>query len=73
VITYHTYDESGKHFLKETHWFLMRAPAARPLVPQQEEQISELKWAGKKDLAMLAGNTYPSILDVLSAGGFVVK
>ena len=69
VITYHTYDESGKHFLKETHWYRMRAFGAQALVPQQEEQITELKWAGKSGLGPVIANTYPSIIDVLRAGG----
>lgn len=73
LITYHTYDESGKHFLKETHWFSMRAPGKQTLVPQQEEQISELKWAGRKELGALTANTYPSVVDVLAAAGFGAK
>jgi len=69
LITNHTYDESGKHILKETHWYHMQADGAQSLIPQAEEQISELKWAGKKDLAAIIANTYPSILDVLRADG----
>src|SRR5215212_7887430 len=25
LVTYHTYDEDGRHMLKETHWYLMHA------------------------------------------------
>lgn len=73
LITWHTYDESGKHFLKETHWYVMEARGAETLVPQQEEQISELKWAGEADLPALAANTFPSIIDVLEEGGYAWK
>src|SRR5271155_3074653 len=44
LVTYHTYDENGKHILKETHWYRMKASSAEPLVPQSEEQITELRW-----------------------------
>jgi 8-oxo-dGTP pyrophosphatase MutT (NUDIX family) len=73
LVTYHTYDESGKHFLKETHWFSMTAAGKQTLVPQQEEQISELRWAGRKEVGALTANTYPSILDVLDAAESGVK
>jgi 8-oxo-dGTP pyrophosphatase MutT (NUDIX family) len=69
LVTWHTYDESGKHFLKETHWYRMRAFGDQAMVPQQEEQITELKWLGEKDLAPVLANTYPSIIDVLRTGG----
>lgn len=72
LVTYHTYDESGKHFLKETHWYRMKAPGAQTMVPQQEERITELKWADAKDLGAFIANTYPSIIDVLRVGGYPV-
>lgn len=68
LVTWHTYDESGKHFLKETHWYSMKASGDQPIVPQQEEQITELKWAGEKDIKKLLTNTFPSIIDLLKAG-----
>lgn len=73
LLTHHTYDESGKHFLKETHWYNMQADAAQSLVPQLEEEITELKWADEKEILKLVKNSYPSILDVLEAGGYAVK
>jgi len=73
LITYHTYDESGKHFLKETHWYRMRAFGGQALQPQAEEQITELKWVGNKELNAFTGNTFPSIIDVLRAAGHPVS
>ncbi len=67
LITYHTYDENGKHMLKETHWFRMTAGDGQSTVPQLEEQITELVWAGKKEMAAFVKNTFPSIIDVLHA------
>ncbi|HZE83039.1 MAG TPA: NUDIX hydrolase, partial [Puia sp.] len=68
LVTYHTYDESGKHFLKETHWYSMKAPGQQTMTPQAEEQITALKWVEKKELAKYIANTYPSVVDVLKAG-----
>ncbi|HVU94676.1 MAG TPA: NUDIX domain-containing protein [Puia sp.] len=67
LITYHTYDESGKHILKETHWFRMQAPAPGELTPQSEEQITELRWVDADGMKVLLRNTFPSIKDVIKA------
>ncbi|HVU54794.1 MAG TPA: NUDIX hydrolase [Puia sp.] len=68
LVTWHTYDDSGKHILKETHWYTMRTSSSQSLLPQQEEQITELKWVAKEDLHTVLSNTFPSIVDVLKAG-----
>ena len=67
--TYHTYDENGKHFLKETSWYAMQSAADQKLLAQAEEQITEIRWVGEKEIAALLKNTYPAIVDVLRAGG----
>jgi 8-oxo-dGTP pyrophosphatase MutT (NUDIX family) len=69
LVTYHTYNENGRHILKETHWYRMTAAAEQPVTPQQEEQITELVWAGEKEIAAFTKNTFPSIIDVLRAAG----
>lgn len=68
--TYHTYDDAGHHILKETFWFHMTAPKAQPLVPQLEEQITELVWANNKELKKYTANTFPSIIEVLHKAGY---
>jgi len=70
ITTYHTYDENGKHFLKETHWFKLSAPGSQHLEPQLAEQITALEWAPPSSLDKYVKNTFPSILDVLRAGGY---
>lgn len=70
IVTFHTYDESGKHILKETHWYKMDAPGDQPLQPETSEQISEVGWVDKKQLPELIKDTYPSIVDVFKAGGY---
>lgn len=73
LITYHTYDENGKHILKETHWYNMKVSGDPRLIPQAEEQITELKWIDGKHRGTVIGNTFPSVLDVLHAAGFKNK
>ena len=66
LTTYHTYDESGHHILKESHWFRMSASDIGSMKPQLEEQITELKWVEPGPaIDELLKNTFPSIVDVL--------
>jgi 8-oxo-dGTP pyrophosphatase MutT (NUDIX family) len=69
LITEHAYTERGVALLKETHWWLMKTNGNQPLVPQTEEDITELRWIGRRDLKMVLQNTYPGIIEVLKAGG----
>lgn len=63
--TYHTYNQFGKHILKETHWYRMRTTTQKALVPQTEEGIERLEWGTLAKLPEYLSNTYPSIADVL--------
>ncbi|MGN6266051.1 MAG: NUDIX hydrolase [Ginsengibacter sp.] len=65
AITYHTYNLFGKHNLKETHWFLMQADENENLIPQTEEDISEILWVEKEDLKKYLSNTFPTIASIL--------
>jgi 8-oxo-dGTP pyrophosphatase MutT (NUDIX family) len=67
LVTYHTYDENGKHILKESHWFRMKASDMAGLKPQREEQITELRWVDGEAMQVLRSNTFPSIRDVIGA------
>jgi len=71
IDTYHTYDESGHHILKETNWYLLHAAGDQPLTPQTDEQITQIEWADPKDLAKYSANTFPAIADVLAAAKYV--
>jgi 8-oxo-dGTP pyrophosphatase MutT (NUDIX family) len=66
TITYHVYDEFGKHILKETHWYDMKSPGVQQLVPQEEEQITALEWANEARMVEMLKNSYPLIVDLLS-------
>jgi 8-oxo-dGTP pyrophosphatase MutT (NUDIX family) len=66
VTTYHTYTECGKHILKESHWYKMLCATEQKLVPQTEEDITDIKWVKQSDLKKYTSNTYQAILEVLS-------
>jgi 8-oxo-dGTP pyrophosphatase MutT (NUDIX family) len=70
LVTNHTYDENGKHILKETYWYKMKATADQELVPQLEEQITELRWLTAEEAHGIFKKTYPSIGEVLHAAGY---
>jgi len=72
LITQHEYEERGQVILKETHWWLMKANSNQKLIPQTEEDITELKWIGPSDFEIIYQNTYPGILDVMKAGGYFI-
>lgn len=67
-ITYHTYHQDGRHILKESHWFLMKAFKQTVFVPQVEEDIERCEWVAIKNLTPYMENTHASILDVINAG-----
>jgi 8-oxo-dGTP pyrophosphatase MutT (NUDIX family) len=70
LVTEHEYEEKGLPILKETHWYQMKAKGNQPLIPQTEEDITELRWLGPTEFKIVRQNTYPGILEVLKAGGF---
>jgi len=65
LTTYHTYNESGHHILKPSHWFLMRTTQTEGWTPQTEEDIFEIKWAHQQQFDQYLNNTFPSIIDVV--------
>ncbi|RYG05700.1 MAG: NUDIX domain-containing protein [Chitinophagaceae bacterium] len=71
INTYHTYDENGKHILKENWWYLVKATGEQNPAPQVEEDITELKWAKKGDLWEYMQQSMPSINDVLTSAGLL--
>jgi len=66
TVTYHTYDEFGKHILKESHWYKMKCIGEQNPTPQIEEDITDIKWIGLSDLKKYTSNTYCTIKEVLN-------
>lgn len=63
--TFHTYEAYGKHYLKQTHWFYLTCKGKQELVPQTEEDITEIRWFKTKEIKTPVANTYEAIKDVL--------
>ena len=63
--TYHIYNQFGKHILKESHWYAMKASSKENLVPQAEEDITKIIWAKKEELGKYYQNAFPTIIEVL--------
>lgn len=64
--TYHTYSLHGNTVLKPSHWFKMESKANETLVPQTEEDISDLRWVDKIEAVKLIENAYPSIREMVA-------
>jgi ADP-ribose pyrophosphatase YjhB (NUDIX family) len=65
TVTYHTYHEGARFILKESHWFLMKVKGEQDLRPQEEEDITEIRWISRKDLPGYMKNMYPAVRDVM--------
>jgi 8-oxo-dGTP pyrophosphatase MutT (NUDIX family) len=67
-VTCHEYFDEWKQrdVVKETHWFAMHVSGKQTLVPQQEEDIEEIKWVAQKDIADYLKNTYTNIVEIIS-------
>lgn len=63
--TYHTYDFQGKTVLKPSHWYRMESTGSEDLVPQAEEDITELLWVDKLKATELAKTAFPSIREMI--------
>ena len=60
--TFHIFFEKRERYLKKTWWYEMRAPADQPLVPQTEEDITEVAWIPQERLKEVLAGAYPSLL-----------
>ena len=67
--TLHEYEELCKKKKKKTHWFHMTTISHQELIPQAEEDITELRWIAPADFDIVLRNTYPAIVEVLRVGG----
>ncbi|MCS3794909.1 NUDIX hydrolase [Niastella sp. OAS944] len=70
VTTWHTYDDSGHHILKETAWYLLSASKNQALTPQTVEQITKIEWGSPDNIEKYTSNTFGAIHDVLKAAGY---
>lgn len=63
--TFHTYQITEDMRLKKTKWYEMSYDGDGDGTPQEEENITEIRWVEKGKTDFIRKQTYPSILDVL--------
>jgi len=66
--TYHEYFDEWKQceVIKETHWFAMHVTGVQAFVPQQEEDIEDIRWVAQKDMGIYLQHTYKNIIDIIN-------
>ena len=64
-VTNHFYKEKGKEMEKETHWFAMKVSGSQELVPQLEEDITELRWVAQNELKNYLQNSFKNIEEIV--------
>ena len=72
TVTYHTYDEFGKHILKESHWFKMTTNSDQKLIPQTKEDITDIRWVDPDSLSEYLNNTFQTIKEVLQSDHLLI-
>ena len=67
-ITYHDYFDpwTKEDVCKESHWYAMRIFDDQKLIPQTEEDITEIKWVNETELKKCLENSYPSIIEIIA-------
>lgn len=63
--TFHIYVLETENVLKQNEWFSMTLAGHDTLVPQTEEEITEVNWLSLNDLRPFFANTYPSVADLM--------
>ena len=63
--TYHIYFENNVPVLKKTYWYDMSTDSKEKPIPQEEEEITDVRWISPRDLAGMKNLTFPSILEIM--------
>ena len=61
IETYHVFSKSGTYRLKKTYWFSMKTNYDGPLMPQVEENITDVVWKRLDEAPKLMENTYENV------------
>lgn len=64
---YHTYTQNGKNILKKTYWYQMQTSYKGNLVPQLEEDITDVVWMTRKELIPAMENAWASVRFLLKS------
>jgi 8-oxo-dGTP pyrophosphatase MutT (NUDIX family) len=65
--TWHIYQEKGEWVLKTGWWYAFATEYSGPLLPQTEEDITQVMWQPMAELAPETLDTYPAIRQLLQA------
>jgi 8-oxo-dGTP pyrophosphatase MutT (NUDIX family) len=64
--TFHIYPYKKSMAIKQSYWFYMESSYSKPLTPQVEENIDQVKWFSQKEVeAIVLADTYFTISDVI--------
>ena len=66
-VTWHMYLYKGRWAVKESHWFMMISSDNGEPQPQEEEDITEVRWVPVEKIPALLGNAFASVKELLSA------
>lgn len=70
-IGYHEYFDRHlqEEMIKETHWYAMRVKGKQDLIPQTEEDITEVKWVKGEELENCLLDSYPNVVELIRKAG----
>lgn len=60
-MTYHIFKRNGRHRIKVTYWFEMKTDYSGPLIPQENEGITKVKWLNNDQMQVALTNSYANI------------
>ena len=63
--TFHSYTGSKNYLIKKSYWYLMRVKGKQELIPQTEENITDVRWFDPNNLEEVKANTYEAIKEVI--------
>jgi len=69
--TYHSYLIDNEAVLKKTMWFEILYTGNQDPVPQQKEDITEIRWINHNEVSAVMKDTYGAILDVLKYANLI--
>jgi len=67
LITEHQYQDPWlkTEVIKETHWYRMKITKEQKLIPQTEEDITDIRWVNREELNECLQHTYANIITVI--------
>ena len=63
-ISFHTYTENSKKFLKRTNWYEMSYSGSENVSPQAEEGIEKVEWLSLEESILKSNESFKSIKEV---------